>query len=63
VLSGGAIARVTNSDLETLIIADSIPSTETMRMSEKVEQLTVAPLIGEAIKRIAEERSISELFK
>lgn len=62
VLSGGAIARVSNSDLETLVIADSIPSTETMRMSDRVEQLTVAPLIGEAIKRIAEERSISELF-
>lgn len=63
VLSGGAAARITVSEMERLVIADSIPSTEAIRRSPKIEQLSVAPLIGEAILRISEERSISELFK
>lgn len=63
VLSGGAVARVAASPLEKLVITDSIPATETVRNSRNVEQLTIAPLLGEAIKRIAEDRSISALFK
>lgn len=63
VLSGGAVARVAASPLEKLVITDSIPATETVRNSKNIEQLTIAPLLGEAIKRIAEDRSISALFK
>ena len=63
VLSGGAVARVSASPLEQLVITDSIAATEAVRVSHNIEQLTVAPLIGEAIKRIYEERSISALFK
>ena len=63
VLSGGAVARVASSPLEKLVITDSIAATEAVRGSHNVDQLTIAPLIGEAIKRIAEERSISALFK
>lgn len=63
VLSGGAVARVAASPLEKLVITDSIPATETVRNSRNIEQLTIAPLLGEAIKRIAEDRSISALFK
>lgn len=63
VLSGGAVARVSASPLEKLVITDSIAATEAVRVSDSIEQLTVAPLIGEAIKRIYEERSISALFK
>ncbi len=63
VLSGGAVARVASSPLENLVITDSIAATEAVRVSHNVQQLTIAPLIGEAIKRIAEERSISALFK
>jgi ribose-phosphate pyrophosphokinase len=63
VLSGGAVARVSASPLEKLIITDSIAATEAVRVSPNVQQLTVAPLMGEAIKRIYEERSISALFK
>ena len=63
VLSGGAVARVASSPLEKLVITDSIAATEAVRVSHNVDQLTIAPLIGEAIKRIAEERSISALFK
>lgn len=63
VLSGGAVARVAASPLEKLVITDSIAATEAVRVSAHIEQLTVAPLIGEAIRRIHEERSISALFK
>lgn len=63
VLSGGAVARVSASPMDKLVITDSIAATEAVRVSHNIEQLTVAPLIGEAIKRIYEERSISALFK
>jgi ribose-phosphate pyrophosphokinase len=62
VLSGGAVARVASSPLEKLVITDSICAPEAVRMSANIEQLSIAPLIGEAMKRISEERSISALF-
>ncbi|HMB81373.1 MAG TPA: ribose-phosphate pyrophosphokinase [Vicinamibacterales bacterium] len=62
VLSGGAVARVVASPLETLVITDSILATEAVRVSRNVRQLTIAPLIGEAIQRINEARSVSSLF-
>jgi ribose-phosphate pyrophosphokinase len=62
VLSGGAVARVTSSPLEKLIITDSIMATEALRVSHNIEQLTIAPLIAEAIRRISEETSVSSLF-
>ncbi len=63
VLSGGAVARIAESPMTKLITADSIVGTDAIRASDSIEQLTVAPLIGEAIRRITEERSISALFK
>lgn len=63
VLSGGAVARISSSPLEKLVITDSIGATEAVRVSQSIDQLTVAPLMGEAIRRISEERSISALFK
>ncbi len=62
VLSGGAVARVSSSPLEALIITDSIAATEAVRVSHNIEQLTVAPLMAEAIRRISEESSVSSLF-
>ncbi len=62
VLSGGAVARIESSAMETMVITDSIAATEAVRTARNIEQLTVAPLMGEAILRISEERSISELF-
>jgi len=63
VLSGGAVARISSSEIERMVISDTIPATEAVRVSDTIEPLTVAPLIGEAIKRISEEKSISALFK
>ncbi len=62
VLSGGAVSRVVSSPLEKMVITDSILSTEAVRVTSNVEQLTIAPLIGEAIRRISEEESVSSLF-
>jgi ribose-phosphate pyrophosphokinase len=62
VFSGGAVSRVVSSQIEKMVITDSIRSTEAVRVSEKLEQLTLAPLIGEAIHRISEEQSVSSLF-
>ncbi len=62
VLSGGAVARVEASPLERLVITDSIQATEAVRVSRKIEQLTIAPLLGEAMSRISDERSVSSLF-
>ncbi|MEL0107363.1 MAG: ribose-phosphate pyrophosphokinase [Rhodospirillaceae bacterium] len=62
VLSGGAVARVSSSPMEKLITTDSITATEAVRVSHNIEQLTIAPLIAEAIRRISEESSVSSLF-
>ena len=63
VLSGGAVARLTSSPMETLVCTDSIQATEAQRVARNLEQLTVAPLFGEAIKRISDESSVSSLFE
>ena len=62
VLSGGAVARVRGSALETLVITDSILPTAPVREAANIRILPVASLIGEAMARIADERSVSSLF-
>ena len=62
VLSGGAVARVVSSPLESLVTTDRILATEAVRVSRNIRQLTIAPLMAEAIRRITEERSVSSLF-
>jgi ribose-phosphate pyrophosphokinase len=62
VLSGGAVARVDSSALEELVITDTILPTDAAKDSPKIRILTIAPLIGEAVRRIADESSVSSLF-
>jgi ribose-phosphate pyrophosphokinase len=62
VLSGGAVARVEGSQLRELVVTDSILAPPAVADAEKVRQLTIAPLLAEAIKRIADESSVSSLF-
>ena len=62
VLSGGAVARINGSVLKELVITDTILPTDAARDSERIRILTIAPLVGEAIRRIADESSISILF-
>ena len=62
VLSGGAVARVDGSMLKELVITDSIRPTEAAEASDKIRILPIAPLVGEAVRRIADESSVSSLF-
>jgi ribose-phosphate pyrophosphokinase len=62
VLSGGAVARVGAAPLANLVITDSIPATEAVRLAHNIRTLSIAPLMAEAIQRVSEERSVSSLF-
>ena len=62
VLSGGAAARVTASELRELVVTDSIWSGEGDIEDGKIRRLTIAPLLAEAVRRIADESSVSSLF-
>ena len=62
VLSGGAVARITASQLKELVITDSIQATEAVRVAHNIRTISIAPLIGEAIGRTAKEESVSSLF-
>jgi len=62
VLSGGAVSRVVSSPLNSLVITDSIQATEAVSVAANIRQLSIAPLLGEAILRVNQERSVSSLF-
>jgi len=62
VLSGGAIARVMASQLKELVITDSIMPSDAVLNAHNIRVLSIAPLLGEAIARTAEEKSVSSLF-
>jgi ribose-phosphate pyrophosphokinase len=62
VLSGGAVAKITNSALKNLVITDSIQPTEAVKAAKNIRVLTMAPLLGAAIARTAREESVSSLF-
>jgi ribose-phosphate pyrophosphokinase len=62
VLSGPAIKRVVESPLEHLVVTDSIPLRSEARECGKISVVSVAPLLGEAIRRINNEESVSSLF-
>lgn len=60
VLSGQAYERIANSQLEEVVVTDTIPLEN--NHAKKIRSLTIAPLLAEAIKRIAEEQSVSSLL-
>ncbi|MEO1720270.1 MAG: ribose-phosphate pyrophosphokinase [Pseudomonadota bacterium] len=62
VLSGGAVARIQNSEMKALVITDSIEPTEAVRTASNIRVLPIASLIGEAIARTSREESVSSLF-
>ncbi len=62
VLSGGAVERVEKSVMKELVVTDTICPSDAVIKSKQVRVLPVAPLIGEAIRRIANEESVSKLF-
>ena len=63
VLSGSAVSNISNSPLSRLVTTDSIKATEAVRMSNNIRQISIAPIIGEAIRRVHMEQSVSSLFE
>lgn len=63
VLSGNALERIAKSALSKLIVTDTIPAEEKAKACDKIKILTVSRLLAEAIRRIHEESSVSELFE
>ncbi len=62
VLSGGAVARIADSPIESMTITDSIAATDDVLKSPNIRQLTIGPLMAEAMQRIADGSSVSSLF-
>jgi len=62
VLSGGAVERIAASDLDELVVTDTIPLSESGQSCAKIRQLSVAGLLAETILRIFTEESVSSLF-
>ena len=62
VLSGGAVARIKGSKLKSLVITDSIAATDEIAKCANIRRISIAPLIGEAMRRINNEESVSSLF-
>jgi len=62
VLSGLAAERVKNSVMKELVVTDSIEFSDEVKACKKIRSVSCAPLIGEAIRRIANEESVSKLF-
>lgn len=62
VLSGPALDRIRTSPLETVLVTDTTPLEEKLSQCDKLKPLSVAPLLGEAIRRIHENSSVSSLF-
>ncbi len=62
VLSGSAVSRVLNSPLQNLVTTDSIQATEPIKLASNIRQISIATIIGEAIRRVHTESSVSSLF-
>ena len=62
VLSGPAVSRINDSDLDELVVTDTIPLTEEAQASPRIRQLSVADVLAETIRRISNEDSVSSLF-
>ena len=63
VLSGSAVSNILNSPLSSLVTTNSIKATEAVNMSSNIRQISIAPIIGEAIRRVHMEQSVSSLFE
>ena len=62
VLSGSAVSRVLNSPLQNLVTTDSIQATEPIKLASNIRQISIATILGEAIRRVHTESSVSSLF-
>ena len=62
VLSGSALDRIKKSTIKELVLTDSIQASEEIKNSKIIRHISIAPLMGEAIKRIHSDSSVSALF-
>jgi ribose-phosphate pyrophosphokinase len=62
ILSGPAVERIANSGLDQLVVTDTIPLSEEAKQCPRIRQLSVAGLLGETIRRIRDEESVSSLY-
>tara|TARA_B100000287_G_scaffold189837_1_gene179338 strand:- start:546 stop:1481 length:936 start_codon:yes stop_codon:yes gene_type:complete len=62
VLSGKALEKIQNSDIKELVLTDSILASDAVKKSKNIRHISIAPLMGEAIKRINSDSSVSALF-
>jgi ribose-phosphate pyrophosphokinase len=62
VLSGKAVERIQNSSLKSMVVTDSIAPTTAQQACPNIRTITIAPLLGEAMRRINNEASVSSLF-
>ncbi len=63
VLSGRAIDNLNNSELDQLVVTDTIPLSPAARQCSRVRQISLAPLLAEAVRRVSNEESISAMFR
>ncbi len=62
VLSGGAVARIDSSDLDAIVVTDTIPLSPEAQASPRIRQLSCAQLLAETMTRVSNEESVSSLF-
>jgi ribose-phosphate pyrophosphokinase len=62
VLSGPAVSRISDSQLDQVVVTDTIPLNEEAQACEKIRQLSTAELLGETMRRIADDESVSSLY-
>jgi len=62
VLSGPAVSRITESDLDEVVVTDTIPLNAEAQACPKIRQLSTAELLAETIRRISDEESVSSLY-
>jgi ribose-phosphate pyrophosphokinase len=62
VLSGGAVARIATSEIDEMVVTDTIPLTEEATACPRIRQLSCAQLLAETMTRVSNEESVSSLF-
>jgi len=62
VLSGPAVSRISGSELDEMVVTDTIPLNEEAQACDKIRQLSVAEMLAETMRRIADEESVSSLY-
>ena len=63
VLSGDAVKKIRNSPIKNLVVTDTIDNSKKLKNAKNIEVLSISNLLGEALKRISNSTSVSDLFK